>query len=135
MKGVNNKLANSANDSFKKNALKNDGLKKDSQNRGKSKRRTESITANELSSINRRLDQCLPMETLEWERVEQLLMQMSEFAPTTLVYEAGMAVALYADDQARRAYLLGAADARAEEAAKHEAQHRGHDRARERASA
>ncbi len=106
MKGVKNKLANAA----------ASGLEAASQNRAKGKSRTKSrvMTATDLASINRRLDQCLPMETLEWQRVEQLLMQMSEFAPRLLVYEAGMAVALYADDQARRAYLLGAEDAKAQ---------------------
>lgn len=104
MKGVKNKLANAA----------ATALEPASQNRGKGKTRSKSLTANELRAVNRRLDQCLPLETPEWQRVEQLLMQMSEFAPRLLVYEAGMAVALYADDQARRAYLLGAEDAKAQ---------------------
>jgi hypothetical protein len=107
MKGVKNKSADSATGAR---------LKQGSQNREKRKTLTKALTADELKAINRRLDQCLPMETPEWLRVEQLLMQMSEFAPRLLVYEAGMAVALYADDQARRAYLLGAADARAKAA-------------------
>ena len=112
MKGVSNKLADSA-----KDAPRNDRRKKSSQNRDKGQPRIKSITPDELVLINRRLDQCLPMETPEWQRVEQLLMQMSEFAPRLLVYETGMAVALYADDQARRAYLLGAADGEANDAA------------------
>jgi len=100
MKGVKNKLGGNAANVQQKTA--SPGL-------GKNKRK-KSITAGELARVNRRLDQCLPMETLEWQRVEQLLMQVLEFAPTALVYETGMAVALYADDQARRAYLLGQAD-------------------------
>ena len=106
MKGVNQKVA--------KLSVSETDLKRGQR---KTKRQAKPLTANELSSINRRLDQCLPMETPEWQRVEQLLMQVLEFAPTSLVYEAGMAVALYADDQARRAYMLGTADARGEDAA------------------
>ena len=115
MKGVKNKVANGvSNDASNTKA---NAVQKDAQGGGKGKRRAKTLTAGELRNINRRLDQCLPMETPEWQRVEQLLMQISEFAPRLLVYEAGMAVALYADDQARRAYLLGAEDARAQAAA------------------
>jgi hypothetical protein len=127
MKGVKNKLAQSA----------TSGLNKPPQAGEKDKTRKKSMTAGELVAINHRLDQCLPLETPEWQRVEQLLMQMSEFAPRLLVYEVGMAVALYADDQSRRAYILGAADAKAQEAAKDAANYAParHGRARGLASA
>jgi|GEM_PF-2078676 len=110
MKGVNQKVA-------KLSVSETDLKRGQRKSKRQAKPLTAPLTANELSSINRRLDQCLPMETPEWQRVEQLLMQVLEFAPTSLVYEAGMAVALYADDQARRAYMLGSADARSEDAA------------------
>jgi hypothetical protein len=98
MKGVSNKLAAAKNSarSSKENVLKSEQV--------------QPITARQMAAINRRLDENLPMETHEWQRLEQLLMQMSEFAPTSLVYEVGMAAAVYADNQAHRAYLLGAAD-------------------------
>jgi hypothetical protein len=107
MKGVNNKPVKSAGVSGGRLGKS----RKNQNNAGStSQRQSRVMTATDLASINRRLDQCLPMETLEWQRVEQLLMQISEFAPNSLVYEAGMAVAPYADDQARRAYLLGIDD-------------------------
>jgi hypothetical protein len=116
MKGVNNKTVKST-------GLAGEGLEQSRKNKAngtaKAKRQARIMTAKDLAAINRRLDQCLPMETLEWQRVEQLLMQISEFAPNSLVYETGMAVALYADEQARRAYLLAREDAeRAESTAK-----------------
>lgn len=57
-----------------------------------------------------RLDQSLPLITDEWTRVEQLVMQLTEFAPNRLVAELVNAVAIYADDQARRGYILGQDD-------------------------
>jgi hypothetical protein len=74
------------------------------------------ITPENYLAIHRRIDQCLPMETGEWHRLEQLLMQVTEFAPTSLVYQIGMAAAVYADNQAQRAYLLGREDAKREDA-------------------
>jgi hypothetical protein len=110
MKGVNNKTVKSA-------GVAGEGLEQSHNNKNsgssKAKRQARIMTAKDLAAINRRLDQCLPMETLEWQRVEQLLMQISEFTPNSLVYEAGMAIALYADEQARRGYLLGREDAEA----------------------
>ena len=50
------------------------------------------------------------MATAEWQKLEQLLMQATEFAPTALVYQIGMAAAVYADNQAQRAYMLGRED-------------------------
>jgi hypothetical protein len=61
-------------------------------------------------SVIQRLDESLPLQTEEWNRAEQLLMQLTEFAPNSLVTEIVNAIAIYADDQARRGYLLGQED-------------------------
>lgn len=60
--------------------------------------------------VTQRLDESLPLQTDEWLRVEQLLMQITEFAPNTLVSDLVNSIALYADDQARRGYILGQED-------------------------
>ena len=61
-------------------------------------------------AVVQRLDESLPLVTDEWQKVEQLLMRMSEFAPNTMIAELVNAVAIYADDQARRGYMLGQED-------------------------
>lgn len=61
-------------------------------------------------TVIQRLDESLPLQTEEWNRAEQLLMQLTEFAPNSLVMEIVNAIALYADDQARRGYILGQED-------------------------
>jgi len=61
--------------------------------------------------ITRRLDEAIPLQTPEWKRIEQLLMQLTEFAPQSLVAEVVNAMAIYADDQAHRGYVLGQEDA------------------------
>jgi hypothetical protein len=60
--------------------------------------------------VMERLDQSLPLITEDWQRVEQLLNLITEFAPTEMVLELSGAIAGYADDQARRGYLLGQDD-------------------------
>lgn len=60
--------------------------------------------------VMERLDQSLPLVTEDWQRVEQLLNLITEFAPTNMVMELTGAIAGYADDQARRGYLLGQDD-------------------------
>jgi|GEM_PF-1332243 hypothetical protein len=60
--------------------------------------------------VTERLDKSLPLATEDWVRVEQLLMQFTEFGPNSLVVELAAAIADYADDQARRAYILGQED-------------------------
>ncbi len=60
--------------------------------------------------VMERLDQSLPLITEDWQRVEQLLNLITEFAPTEMVFELSSAIAGYADDQARRGYLLGQDD-------------------------
>jgi hypothetical protein len=57
-----------------------------------------------------RLDESLPLETEEWQPVEKLLSQLCEFAPMSMVSELASAIASFADDQARRGYILGQED-------------------------
>jgi len=64
----------------------------------------------ERMAITRRLDDAIPLNTDEWQKVEQMLMRLTEFAPTELLVEVASAIAFYADDQARRGYILGASD-------------------------
>ena len=66
------------------------------------------VTASQV--IAKRLDEAIPLNTPEWQKVEQMLMRLTEFAPTDLVFEVASAIAFYADDQARRGYILGAHD-------------------------
>jgi hypothetical protein len=60
--------------------------------------------------VSLRLDQAIPLQTEEWQKVEQSLMRMTEFAPESMIEEVVSALASYADDQARRGYLLGQED-------------------------
>ncbi len=60
--------------------------------------------------VMERLDQSLPLVTEDWQRVEQLLNMITEFAPTSMVMELAGSIANYADDQARRGYVLGQED-------------------------
>lgn len=60
--------------------------------------------------VTQRLDESLPLQTEEWTKVEQLLMRLTEFAPYEVVEELVGAIASFADDQARRGYLLGQED-------------------------
>ena len=75
-------------------------------------RESKKPRAKENIAIIRRLDDAIPLNTAEWQKVEQLLMQVLEFAPTDLVFETATAIAFYADDQARRGYILGAEDSK-----------------------
>jgi hypothetical protein len=61
-------------------------------------------------TIIARLDDAIPLQTEEWLTVERLLNQTSEFVPTALLNSLTEAVVAYADDQARRGYLLGQDD-------------------------
>jgi hypothetical protein len=80
----------------------------------KMKRQTVTKIAKPKVSIDmtviQRLDESLPLQTEEWNRAEQLLMQLTEFAPNSLITEVVNAIAVYADDQARRGYILGQED-------------------------
>jgi hypothetical protein len=60
--------------------------------------------------VTQRLDESLPLETEEWKRAEQLIMQLCEFAPISLITEMVNAIAIYADDQAHKGYVLGQED-------------------------
>lgn len=57
-----------------------------------------------------RLDESLPLATDEWLTVDMVLNRLSEFAPVDLLVELRGQIASYADDQARRAYILGQYD-------------------------
>ncbi len=65
-------------------------------------------------TIIARLDDAIPLNTDEWLIVEQLLNQISEFVPISLLNTLSEAIVGYADDQARRGYLLGQEDLVAE---------------------
>lgn len=65
-------------------------------------------------TIIARLDDAIPLNTDEWLQVEQLLNQMSEFVPISLLNTLTESIINYADDQARRGYLLGQEDLVAE---------------------
>lgn len=60
--------------------------------------------------VTKRLDESLPLQTEDWIRVEQVLMRLSEFAPESVLLDLATAIAFYADDQARRGYVLGQED-------------------------
>jgi hypothetical protein len=57
-----------------------------------------------------RLDDAIPLNTDEWVTVERLLNQVSEFVPMSMLNNLTEALIAYADDQARRGYLLGQED-------------------------
>ncbi|HEY9868287.1 MAG TPA: hypothetical protein V6D08_03915 [Candidatus Obscuribacterales bacterium] len=61
-----------------------------------------------------RLDESLPLETEDWLTVERMLVRLTEFAPTEMLVDLTAAIACFADDQARRAYILGQEDIAAE---------------------
>jgi len=61
-------------------------------------------------TVMTRLDDAIPLQTEEWLIVERLLNQVSEFVPLSLLNNLTEAVITYADDQARRGYLLGQDD-------------------------
>lgn len=61
-------------------------------------------------TIIARLDDAIPLNTDEWVAVERLLNQISEFVPLSLVNSLTESLITYADDQARRGYLLGQED-------------------------
>lgn len=65
-------------------------------------------------TIIARLDDAIPLHTEEWVAVEQMLNQISEFVPLSLLNNLTEAIINYADDQARRGYLLGQEDLVAE---------------------
>jgi hypothetical protein len=65
-------------------------------------------------TIIARLDDAIPLNTEEWASVERLLNQVSEFVPIPLLNALTESIISYADDQARRGYLLGQEDLAAE---------------------
>lgn len=65
-------------------------------------------------TIIARLDDAIPLNTEEWVQVERLLNQISEFVPMSMLNSLTESIVSYADDQARRGYLLGQEDLVAE---------------------
>jgi len=61
-------------------------------------------------TIIARLDDAIPLNTEEWMHTERLLNQISEFVPLSLLNSLTESIINYADDQARRGYLLGQED-------------------------
>lgn len=61
-------------------------------------------------SVIARLDDAIPLNTEEWMSVERYLNQISEFVPIPLLNSLTETIIAYADDQARRGYLLGQED-------------------------
>jgi hypothetical protein len=61
-------------------------------------------------TIIARLDDAIPINTEEWVGVEQLLNQISEFVPISMLNNLTESIVAYADDQARRGYVLGQED-------------------------
>ena len=57
-----------------------------------------------------RLDDAIPLNTEEWVSVERLLNQVSEFVPMSMLNNLTELIINYADDQARRGYILGQED-------------------------
>ncbi|CAN5372332.1 hypothetical protein BH11CYA1_BH11CYA1_32950 [soil metagenome] len=81
--------------------------------RNSKKSGVQSVSKAEMAAnqaIAKRLDEVIPLNTPEWEKVEQMLMRLIEFAPNDLVFDVASAIAFYADDQARRGYILGTND-------------------------
>ena len=60
--------------------------------------------------VTQRLDESIPLDSKEWQAVEQVLMRMTEFAPASLITECVNAIAVYADEQAQQGYMLGQDD-------------------------
>ncbi len=60
--------------------------------------------------ITQRLDESIPLDSKEWQAVEQILMRLTEFAPESLITECVNAIAVYADEQAQQGYILGQDD-------------------------
>ncbi|MBY0546928.1 MAG: hypothetical protein K2W95_06525 [Candidatus Obscuribacterales bacterium] len=61
-------------------------------------------------TVMARLDDAIPLNTEEWVTVEQILNQISEFVPLSMLNNLTENIINYADDQARRGYLLGQED-------------------------
>jgi len=60
--------------------------------------------------VTQRLDESIPLDSKEWQAVEQILMRLTEFAPESLITECVNAIAVYADEQAQQGYILGQDD-------------------------
>jgi hypothetical protein len=94
----------------KEEEMKKKSVKAESQITTYKSRKEQSQDQIDRRYVMTRLDQSLPLVTDDWQRVEQLLNLMTEFAPSAMVTELAGAIANYADDQARRGYVLGQED-------------------------
>lgn len=68
------------------------------------------LIAMDMTQLNSRLDKNLPVDSQSWIKVEQLLTYLTEFAPTYKIIELAKAVGEFADDQAKRGYVVGQKD-------------------------
>lgn len=73
------------------------------------KTRTKEVEAHR-HMVTQRLDESIPLDSKEWQAVEQILMRMTEFAPASMITECVNAIAVYADEQAQQGYMLGQDD-------------------------
>ncbi len=88
-------------------------VRKSKSSESRKKSQAQPLTKAEIAAnqaIAKRLDESIPLNTPEWHKVEQMLMRLTEFAPTDLVFDVASAIAFYADDQAKRGYILGTHD-------------------------
>jgi hypothetical protein len=76
----------------------------------KTKTNNQSNSLKHRHMITQRLDESIPLDSKEWQAVEQILMRLTEFAPESLITECVNAIAVYADEQAQQGYILGQDD-------------------------
>ncbi len=72
--------------------------------------RSDQTDVKKNHQIITRLDESLPLETEEWRPIEQMLARLTEFAPNDIINQLSFAIVSFADDQARRGYILGQQD-------------------------
>lgn len=94
-----------------KNKGSNNGHSRGNEMKTDNRGGTKSLTDRDFNrEVTKRLDESLPLQTEDWIKVEQVLMRLSEFAPESVLLDLATAIAFYADDQARRGYVLGQED-------------------------
>ena len=76
----------------------------------KTQAKNQSNSLKHRHMITQRLDESIPLDSKEWQAVEQILMRLTEFAPESLITECVNAIAVYADEQAQQGYILGQDD-------------------------
>ncbi|MCC6979388.1 MAG: hypothetical protein IT343_13780 [Candidatus Melainabacteria bacterium] len=80
------------------------------QSQSQSRKTQPPDAAKHRHMVTQRLDESIALDSKEWIAVEQVLMRMSEFAPSSLITECVNAIAVYADEQAQQGYMLGQDD-------------------------